>query len=91
MIMNYYDYWEYDIIDFLSCFIGSELDYLNVKEFLKRFELDRYEISIDLKEAKRILLAYGDSEYIFSSTDLSWISDRTRLFCVLLKTEILYL
>lgn len=91
MIMNYYDYWEYDIIDFLSCFIGSELDYLNVKEFLKRFELDRYEISIDLKEAKRILLVYGDSEYIFSSTDLSWISDRTKaLVCTFENRNLIF-
>lgn len=78
MIMNYYDYWEYDTIDFLRCFIESELDFSSIKEFLKRFELEHYELSIDVKEAKRILLVYGNSEYTFSSTDLSWISDRTK-------------
>ena len=67
--MNYFDYWEYDTIDFLKRFIEAELDCLSVKDFLKRFELEHYELSIDLKEAKRILLVYGDSEYSFSSTD----------------------
>lgn len=77
--MNYFDYWEYDTIDFLKRFIEAELDCLSVNDFLKRFELEHYELSIDLKEAKRILLVYGDSEYSFSSTDLSWISDRTKV------------
>ncbi len=76
--MNYFDYWEYDTIDFLKRFIEAELDCSSVKDFLKRFELEHYELSIDLKEAKRILLVYGNSEYTFSSIDLSWISDRTK-------------
>ena len=76
--MNYFDYWEYDTIDFLKRFIEAELDCSSVKDFLKRFELEHYELSIDLKEAMRILLVYGNSEYTFSSIDLSWISDRTK-------------
>ena len=77
--MNYFDGWEYDTINFLKYFIEAELDCLCVKNFLKTFELEHYELSIDLKEAKRILLVYGNSEYSFSSTDLSWISDRTKV------------
>lgn len=76
--MTSFDYLEYDIFDFLKHFIEAELDCLSAKDFLKRFGLEHYELSIDLKEAKRILLVYGKSEYSFSSTDLSWISDRTK-------------
>lgn len=79
MIMNYYDYWEYDTVDFLRYFIESELDFSSVADFLKRFGLEHYELSIDVKEAKRILLVYGNSEYSVSSADLSWISDRTKV------------
>lgn len=89
--MNYYDYWEFDTIDFLRYFIRLDLDFSSVKEFLKRFELEHYEISIDLKEAKRILLVYGDSEYMFSSTDLSWISDRTKaLVCTFENRNLIF-
>lgn len=75
--MNYFDYWESDTADFLKYFSETELDFSLVKNFLERFSLEHYEVSIDLKEAKRILLVYSNSEYTFSATDLSWISDRT--------------
>lgn len=77
--MNYFDYWEDEIIDFLKSFIEMDLDYSSVKDFLRRFELDHYELSIDLKEAKRVLLVYGNSEYTFSLTDLSWLSESTKV------------
>jgi len=77
--MNYFDYWEDETIDFLKRFLETELDYSSVKDFLKRFELEHYKLSIDLKEAKRVLLVYGNPEYAFSSTDLSWISESTKV------------
>ena len=78
-MMNYYDYWEYDTVDFLKLFIDADFSCASVKDFLEKFELNDYEISIDAGEAKRILLLHGDSEYTFSATDLSWISDRTQV------------
>ena len=74
---SYYDYWEYDIIDFLKRFIESELDESSVTDFLKRFDLGHYGIFVEKKEAKHILLVYGNPEFTLSSKDLSWISSST--------------
>ena len=77
--MNYFDYWEYEIIDFLKGFVETELDYSSVKGFLKIFELEHYELFVDLKKAKSVILVYGKSEYAFTLTDLSWISENTKV------------
>ena len=44
---------------------------------MKKFELTHYEMKDEIKSAKRALLVDGDPDYTISSTDLSWISDRT--------------
>ena len=75
--MSYYDDWEYDIKEFLISFLESDFNQLNIEVFLKKFELTHYEVPDDVKSAKRALLVDGDPDYIISSTDLSWISERT--------------
>ena len=77
--MSYYDDWEYDIKEFLTSFLESKFSLLNIVNFMKKFELTHYEIADDVKSAKRALLVNGDPDYTISSTDLSWISDRTNV------------
>lgn len=77
--MSYYDDWEYDIKEFLISFLESDFNQLNIEVFLKKFELTHYEVPDDVKSAKRALLVDGDPDYIISSTDLSWISERTNV------------
>ena len=77
--MSYYDDWEYDIKEFLTAFIESDFSQLSIDSFMKKFELTHYEIKDVIKSAKRALLVDGDPDYTISSTDLSWISDRTNV------------
>lgn len=75
--MSYYDDWEYDIKEFLTSFLESDFSQMSIEGFMKKFELTHYEIKGEIKSAKRALLVDGDPDYTISSTDLSWISDRT--------------
>ena len=75
--MSYYDDWEYDIKEFLTSFLESDFSQMSIESFMKKFELTHYEIKGEIKSAKRALLVDGDPDYTISSTDLSWISDRT--------------
>ena len=75
--MSYYDDWEYDIKEFLTSFLESDFSKLSIESFMKKFELTHYEMKDEIKSAKRALLVDGNPDYTISSTDLSWISDRT--------------
>ena len=77
--MSYYDDWEYDIKEFLTSFIESDFSQSSIDSFMKKFELTHYEMKDAIKSAKRALLVEGDPDYTISSTDLSWISDRTNV------------
>lgn len=75
--MKLYDFFGFNTADFLSNFINLPFGEEPTLKFLKYFELKDYKITIRKKDAKRILLVYGDSSYTFTSKDLSWLSDKT--------------
>ena len=77
--MSYYDDWEYDIKEFLSSFIESDFCLSSIENFMEKFELTHYEIKDEIKSAKRALLVDGDPDYMISSSELSWISERTNV------------
>lgn len=81
--MSYCDLWEYETKDFLLTCVENGFDNDISKEFFERFSITDYEMTIERKSAKNALLVHGNENYSYTSTDLSWISDKTEimLFC----------
>lgn len=82
-MMSYCDLWEYETKDFLLSCIENGFDNNISKEFFERFSITDYEMALERKSAKNVLLVHGNDNYSFSSTELSWISEKTEimLFC----------
>ena len=82
-MMSYCDLWEYETKDFLLSCIENGFDNNISKEFFERFSITDYEMALERKSAKNVLLVHGNDNCSFSSTELSWISEKTEimLFC----------
>lgn len=81
--MSYCDLWEYETKEFLLTCVENGFDNNISKEFFERFSITDYKMTIERKSAKNVLLVHGSENCSFSSTDLSWISDKAEimLFC----------
>lgn len=77
--MSYSDFWEYEIKEFLISCIESEFEDDISADFFKCLSINDYELVIEKKCARSVLLVHGNQDYLISSVDLSWISEKTEV------------
>ncbi len=74
MIMCYVDWWEIETEHLFSYCIDVGFDDTISEKFLKHFYLNNYKLIVEQCDARKALLVHSNSDYAFSSVDLSWIS-----------------
>ena len=77
--MSYSDFWEYEAREFLITCMESAFEDDISADFFKCFSINDYELVVEKKSAHSVLLVYGNENYSISSTELSWISEKTEV------------
>lgn len=73
--MCYVDWWEIETESLLSYCVDIGFDETLSEKFLKHFYLNNYKLIVEQCDARKALLIHSNSDYSFSSVDLSWISN----------------
>lgn len=72
--MSSYSLWELNMQELIQDFTGDELTVATAEVFLKGIGFNEIEISSLPTSAERMLLVHANTDYAFTSDDLSWLS-----------------